>query len=93
MIRGAHRPLPPRDEDDSASSSFYPCDCPACCPQLYDFMGALDNEPFLTHWEVYKERNRRSQATQRQRSRRTRRVPVASSAFLDLRKYFKVSLT
>ena len=69
---------PKMSEEDDAASSSYHCDCFHCAPWLYDFVGALDSDPFLTHWELCKERNRRSARN----PRRPRRVPVASSCLL-----------
>lgn len=66
-------------ECSAYSSNYYHCDCPACCSWMYDFLGALENDSLMSHYEAYKEWNRKWD-TARNNKRRSRRVPVASGS-------------
>ncbi|CAK9091377.1 unnamed protein product, partial [Durusdinium trenchii] len=65
-------------QEDNWSVTYYTCDCYACCSWLYDFYGALDPNPWLSTYEVCKDRNQKWDVHRKRRG--CRRVPVALSA-------------
>ncbi|CAK9096416.1 unnamed protein product [Durusdinium trenchii] len=65
-------------QEDNWSITYYTCDCYACCSWLYDFYGALDPNPWLSTYEVCKDRNQKWDVHRKRRG--CRRVPVALSA-------------
>jgi len=72
--------------DDTSSeytdyTSYYGCDCEACRPWLYQYFGALDSEPWVSHYQAYKNRSPKYNSERqsgRRNDRPTRRVPVPS---------------